>query len=265
MQKIVTLMDRAGVRRTILSARGRISPEQIVEIAARHPDRITPAVRSKGEIYRNDSPKYYKRLEKQLKMPAFGAMAELILWHAQKGAKAAKVVVPLNDRRVTVALAAALERKWPFVAHIEFHAAAGEAAAFMAKLETMLRAHRAHPFALIHMGQLDPDEALRLIEAHPNIHFLTSHSNPVVIASSNQPWTNLFRGKALSREWTQLFTAHPGRFVLAFDNVFAEQWGDYYLEQAALWRQALDGLPHDVAHAVAHKNAERLWRLPAVN
>ena len=49
--------------------------------------------------------------------------------------------------------------------------------------------------------------------------------------------------------------------MLGFDNVFEEHWGRLYVEQVALWREALATLPRDVAHAIAHRNAERLWKL----
>ena len=33
------------------------------------------------------------------------------------------------------------------------------------------------------------------------------------------------------------------------------------MQQVDLWRKALGKLPDEVAHAVAHGNAERLWKL----
>ena len=58
-----------------------------------------------------------------------------------------------------------------------------------------------------------------------------------------------------------MFVEYPDRFVLAFDNVWEDHWGSLYGEQAAVWRKALADLPHDATHAVAHGNAERLWKL----
>jgi len=55
--------------------------------------------------------------------------------------------------------------------------------------------------------------------------------------------------------------AHPERFVFALDNVWLQHWDAFYLEQIKQWRQALADVPPSVAHAVAHGNAERLWRL----
>ena len=263
--KIVPLMDKAGIRHVILSTRGRVKPEQITRFAAKHPDRITASVRSKGGHYDSAAPKWFKFMKKQLSMPGFGAMAEVILWHAQKGNKAPEVVVPPDDKRIRLALKGAKGKGWPFIIHIEF-AASLSAETFMKKMEAMLEDNSDTPFALIHMGQLEAEEAARLLAKHPNFHFLVSHSNPITKADSNQPWIDLFDGgPSLAPRWKALFVKYPDRFILNFDNVWVEHWGDKYVRQAALWRKALSDLPHAVAHAVAHGNAERLWRLPTAN
>ncbi len=265
--RIIPLMDKGGISRVILAARGKVKPNELAALAARHPGRITAAVRTKGGIYRRNHPKYYRLLRKQLAMPQFGAMAEVMMWHAEKGdplnPKAPEVVVPPDDQRVQVALRAALERGWPFVAHIEFAAAGPDRDIFMGKFEALLGQHPDHPFALIHMGQLEAKEVRRLIEAHANVYFLTSHANPIVVSRSRQPWVDLFDADGLAPEWKNLMIQHPDRFILAFDNVWEYHWGSLYLDQIKLWRKALKELPHEAAHAVAHRNAERLWRLPA--
>lgn len=261
---IVPLMDKAGIRHVILSARGKVKPKQITNFAANHPNRVTASVRSKGGHYDANAKKWYKFMKKQLAMDGFGAMAEVIMWHAQKGNKAPEVIVPPDDKRVRTALKGALAKGWPFVIHIEF-AASTDSEEFMEKMEAMLADNPDHPFALIHMGQLEVKDAARLLAKHKNLHFLTSHANPIATQSSGQPWVDLFAGgETLSAEWKALFTKYPEKFILAFDNVFAEHWGDFYTKQADLWRKALKDLPDDVAQKVAHGNAERLWKLPTL-
>lgn len=259
---IIPLMDKAGIRHVILSTRGKVKPGQITGFAAKHPDRITASVRSKGGHYESAAPKWFRFMKKQLSMPGFGAMAEVIMWHAQKGNKAAEVVVPPDDKRVRLALKGAKDKGWPFVIHIEF-AASRSPGTFMKKMEAMLENNLDTPFALIHMGQLEAEEAGRLLAKHPNFHFLVSHSNPITKADSRQPWIDLFDGgRSLASRWKALFVKYPDRFILNFDNVFKEHWGDLYVRQAALWREALNKLPNEVAYKVAHENAERLWKLP---
>ncbi len=265
LEKVIKLMNKAGVKHTILSTRGKVKPEQLIRFANKHKNLITPAIRTKGKIYANNSPKYYKYLDKQLRMREFGAMAEVILWHAKKGDKAPQWIIEPDDRRVVAALNAAIEKLWPFIVHIEFAAAGSDRNRFKSKFLKMVKDNPNHPFVLIHMGQLESTEVNRLLTEHSNLYFITSHSNPVVAKSSKQPWVNLFNGSKLSTQWRSLIVAFPDRFILGFDNVWPAHWGKYYLKQVSLWRNALADLPDEVAHALAHKNAERLWKLTPVH
>ena len=245
---IVHYLDEAGIAHVILSARGKTKAKTIAALARNNPGRNTAAVRTKGGFYKNHTPKYYRVLDVQLGMPDFKAMAEVILWHAEKPSrtgtiKAAEVIVPPTDGRVQTALKATIERGWPFILHIEFAAAGDDAARFMAKMEAILAAHPDHPFALIHMGQLGPNAVKRLIGRHPNVHFIAAHTTPITTERSRQPWVNMFEDGDLTPEWTELIVAHPDRFVLGFDNVWADHWGERYVETATLWRRALAALP----------------------
>lgn len=264
LNSIIQLMDKAGVKRTLLSGRNSLTSGDVAKFAGQHPGRITASVRTKGGAYQNNKKSYYESLEQEVASGQFGAIAELLVYHAQKGNKAPEVIVRPADRRVQTALAHAKKQSWPLVIHIEFASLSPvERIAYMAQLEELLDQSPDHPFMLIHMGQLRSAEVQRLIETHNNVHFLTSHCNPVVTADSKQPWTLLFEGDILAPDWKSLVIRYPDRFVLAFDNVWPEHWGDYYLQQAAYWRKAFAALPAEVAHKVAHGNAERLWKLPA--
>ncbi|MBW2644706.1 MAG: amidohydrolase family protein [Deltaproteobacteria bacterium] len=268
--EIIKLMDKAGVTRTILALRGKNKPEELIEFANRYPDRITPAIRSKGtKYYKNKLKKYRRFLDRQLNMPEFGAMAEVIIWHAEKWKaptgkiKPAKVVIRPDDIRVQDALAICLEKNWPFTLHIEFAAAGDERHEFMAAFEDLLRQHPSHPFVLIHMGQLQAPEVKRLISTHKNIYFIASKSNPIHGSmATGKAIVNLFDGSSFAPEWKTLIVENPDRFIFGIDNTWAKDWRWKYVREVELWRKALKELPGDVANAVAHVNAEKLWRLP---
>lgn len=262
LKNIVELMNEAGIKKTILSARGKRKSNDVANLAQSHPDKVVASVRTKSRHYKRNTKKYYKKLSKQVNSGRFSAMAELLLYHAQKGDLAEEVVVYPDDERVTAAFKAAEEKGWPFILHIEFASlGAGQKDRYLAALDTFLVQHSLHPVALIHMGQLDVSEVKRLINKYTNLYFLTSHSNTIASARSNQPWTNMFKGDVLAPEWAALIIEHSQRFIFALDNVWPEHWRNGYKEQVLLWRNALTRLPPDVAYAVAHKNAELLWKL----
>lgn len=269
MEKVLSLMNEAGVSRTVLSEHGR-STQDVVAAARRHPGRITASINMKipPRLLIENVAKAVRRIQRAGRKPLFGAISEAMLCHEKKGRKAPEILRPFDAPEIRAALAVALQRHWPFVIHIEFGYARsiGRYDYYMRGLEHLLALHPDHPVALTHMGQLGADEVRRLIEAYPNIYFLTSHANPIFSDRSraNLPWTNLFDGDALAPQWRDLVLRHPDRFVLAFDNVYLEDWGDFYLRQARLWKAALAKLPAGAANAVAHRNAERLWNLPAL-
>ena len=266
LNNVIVIMKQGGVSHTILSARGKLKGNALRALASQYPEHITPAVRTKGRPYETGSAKYYKKLEAQVASGGFSAMTEVLLYHAQKGDKAPEYVVYPEDERVRAALRYAMDNHWPFVVHIEFASLYGKKKKrFMESLERMLDQYPEHPFVLTHMGQLNPSECRRLIENHKNLYFHTAWTNPTAVRSSMQPWVNVFKGKRLAPEWRDLFTQYSERFVFALDNVFAEHWSSFYVKQMEYWKKALAELPVEVAHLIAHGNAERLWHIAPRN
>lgn len=262
LDDLIKAMDAAGVQTTILAARSKRTNRDILEWAAEYPQRILPSIRTKGGAYMKNRPKYYTKIARQAQSGRFSAMAELLLYHAPKGNFAPEVIVHPDDKRVSAALDAIREYEWPLILHIEFSSLSRSwKKQFYAELESLLKANPQHPFALNHMGQLSAKEVGILINNHPNIYFLTAHSNTIAVNRSKQPWVNMFAGDKLAPAWRELVISHPERFIFAVDNVLTPHWKHDYTEQLDLWRKALDNLPDDVAHAIAHANAEKLWKL----
>ena len=263
---ILNRMDAGGVYKTILSTRRQRKSREAAELAEQYPDRIVASVRTKGKHYARGTKKYYKKLKKQVNSGRFSAMAELLIFHAQKGDKADEVRIDVDDKRIQKTLEYAIEQEWPLVVHVEFASLrGGERDDYMEALKELLKDNSDHPFAMIHMGQLPHEDVNALIKAHSNIYFLTSHADPVSAVGAKQPWINMMDSDKFKPqfkpEWKQLISEHPERFVFALDNVWGWQWQDTYMKHIKLWRSALSELPQDIAQAVAHGNAERLWKL----
>ena len=260
---VIEKMNKAGVVQAILSARFKQPSEDVIGLAKRYSGRIIPAAKSKTRAFTKGDGWSPDIAAREFKKYDYRAIAELILWHAAKqSVGAGKAAIEPDDPRLTPFLDLARSKGFPLVLHFEFAAMGGsERDRYMAKMETFAAANRDVPVGLIHMGQLGTDEAARLLPKHPNLFFITSHSNPVSTDESRLPWTKMFSGSTLAPAWRALVLRHPDRFVLGFDNVFHFQWNDKFLPAVAYWRKALAGLPDAIAHKVAHGNAERLWKL----
>lgn len=274
---LTDIMYSNRVMQVILSTRG--SGLNAVAFASKTGANIIDSVRSKSKFY-NESiwpvDDYIDFFSTQSDSGYFGAASELLIYHAAKQRKIRdengneliidipEVVVPLNSEKVLYAVNQCILRGWPTVIHIEFAALSVlDKIERMYQFETLLDNHPQHPFVLIHMGQLEIGDVLRLIMRHNNVYFMTSHADPVTDAISEQPWVNLFRPGTLDLEpqWRNAFIHFPTRFIFALDNVFAEHWLQHYTSKMDYWTSAMNSLPDDVANSIAHGNAERLWKL----
>jgi hypothetical protein len=133
---IIRRMDAAGIYRTILAARSGRKPGEVVDFSNLHPGRIVPSVRIKSDSFDKNPAKWRNFVQTQINSGRFRSMSEFLLYHARKGNKAPEVRAYPEDERVRFALAAAIERGWPFVVHIEFAAlSASERERFMAGFE----------------------------------------------------------------------------------------------------------------------------------
>jgi len=265
--RVLSLMDHGGVYRTLLSNHLQRPPESVWAFARHASGRIVPMLRTKGDQGgRNAAARWRDHRRAELASGAYGGIAEMLLWHqGEPELGIPDVRLDVDDELVRSAIEIARAHGWPFIAHIEFDSLSGDARErYMRDLEALVAGDRRMPIVMIHMGQLPPAEIARLIDAHPNLYFMTSHSNPVFSGIDKvKHWQNLFEGRLIAPRWQAMLIAHPDRFVFALDNVFANNWVPRLdLAQMTLWWCALSRLPPDVAHAIAHGNAERLWNLP---
>ena len=262
LETIIPLLDRAGVAQTLLSSRFAQPTSDVLTLAAMHPSRIVPAAKTKTKAFMKGKKGLLEEFTAELQQYDFRAMAEVIMWHAaKKKVGAGKATMQPDDPRLLPLMAAAREKGVPFIAHIEFADLGYAKSGYLEKFKSFLAANPDVSIGLIHMGQLNATDAALLLPAHPNLFFITSHCNPVTARSSNLPWTMMFNGEQFTPEWQALLLAYPDRFVLAFDNVFSYHWDQLFLPQVSFWRRALKTLPDEVAHSLAHGNAEKLWQL----
>ncbi len=262
LDQVMRLMDQAGVNQVILSTRFNQSTRDVLKLALRFPDRIIPAAKTKTKAYMKGKDGFPGEFYDEIRRYDFKAMAEVIMWHAQKkGVGAGKAVIYPDDSRLNPFLETARKKRWPFIAHVEFAGMGTEKTRYMKKFKLFLSKHSDLQIGLIHMGQLSSEDAAQLLTEFSNLFFITSHCNSVIAKSSKLPWTRMFEGVKISQEWKNLLVRFPDRFVLAFDNVFYFQWNNSFIPQVLVWRKALLNLPESVAHALSYGNAERLWRL----
>lgn len=287
---VLKRLKELKISRVLLSVRGCKGwstsdlEARTIKWAQNNPNRISPLVTAKtdGWSFKSLDHSSVNAFRQRAKRDEFIGMGEVLVQHAAHNhskLQYPELDIPMDDKRVKAAIDIAQQRGWPVTLHIELNDNEKKSAQTLSDLNQLLKQNPETQFLLIHMGQIASDEARTLLEQHRNIHFLTSHADNFTAfllrkqkkrGTSQTGWINLFEDNcelsncpdAWKPEWKALITRYPSQFVLAFDNVFPKHWQKPYQIRVGIWRRALKLLPVDVAHAVAHENAERLWNLP---
>ena len=262
-ERVLSLMNHGGVYRTLLSVHLKRPWVEVVAFGKAAPERIIPTVQIKGRGYhKGPRGKFFDRLNDQMGNDAFGAMAEVHVWHDSDGGKYQEIRIDFDDGLFLAAFNEAKRKGWPLIVHIEFASLSYEGKrGYMEKLEEFIRTNRNHPIVMIHMAQLEEPNVRRLLASHPNLHFMTSHASPFY-QFGGKPFINLIDDDKFKPQWKKLILDYPDRFVFALDNVFSKFWmPDLYLDKMKMWWKVAADLPNDIAQAFAHGNAERLWKL----
>lgn len=261
-ERVIQLMDEGGIYATLLAKHKRRSWASVLAFAKAYPKRIIPLIYTK---LKNED-KRLEEIDEQYRSDKFKGVEEVLVWHGKKRNVAPQMVRDFDDWTTRKVIEISLKEGWPVVLHIEFqYMPADERVRLMAGLVKTLEAHPNHPFVLIHMAQLEAPDVGDLIQSHGNVYFMISQTNPGSNAlKKGNPWkfVEMFNGqKRLLPRWRQLFKNHPERFIFALDSVFKFNWEHQHVRQMRLWRRVFQSFPPNVAHAIAHGNAERLWKL----
>ncbi|MDR3523145.1 MAG: amidohydrolase family protein [Acetobacteraceae bacterium] len=135
------------------------------------------------------------------------------------------------------------------------------------------RLYSAYPnqiFVLPHLAFASHDQAAEVLAAHPNVWATISKKdkdNVNLVDEDKEEETGeslVDECSQLKPEWRDLLVRYSTRLMFATDAHKERRWVQY-VEIIRRWRAILGQLPPDVAAAIAHGNAERLYRSPIGN
>ena len=263
LSSIIQDMDENNVSWSILNARVDMQySEDIADFAEDHPDRIKAAASLKLSSMNTDTG-FVNNLTKQVESGRFKAVAEMLLYHAEKFENeisvAPEFMVYPSDIKVQAVINACTQLNCPVFLHIEFVSLEKKygipiRVQFMNELKQILSSNPNQKFILMHVAELYPGECRVLIDDYENIYFTTNFMDLTVLCTG-EPVSDYSES-----DWNTLFMDHPDRFVFAFDRVFPSQW-THYDEDMAYFQDKLSNLPNSVAKAIAFDNAMALWEL----
>lgn len=215
--------------------------------------------------------------------------AEILVEHAHTDHKHSQfrgLNTDLKDPNIRRTIRHIVNNGSPLILHLELNDHPQDKEQNLRDLKELAREIAPHPILLIHMIQIDFDNARALLQEHPNIHFILSTNDPITAVGiqrrleNNWPgqngWINMFdlpvaprgvsntwiKGTNWLPQWKNLIEQYPARFVWAVESVYRGPWVNMHHVKVEFWRYQLGKLEPKTARAVACDNAKRLWSLP---
>lgn len=180
LPSIIQAMDENNVSWSILSARVEMQySEDIAAFAEDNPDRIVAAVSLKLACMNTDTG-FVNNLARQVETGQFKAIAEMLVYHAEKFDKGKSVapefMVPPSDPKVQAVINACAQLNCPVFLHIEFESLVNKYGTpirtqYMNELRQILASNPGRKFILTHVAELNPEACRILIDVHENIYF----------------------------------------------------------------------------------------------
>lgn len=262
LESIIQQMDDNNVSRSILSARQLMDySNEIAAFARANPDRIMAAVSLKLNNMETEA-EFLNMMNLQIQSGGFRAIAEILLYHAEKFDNQGNSTAPehrldVDDNRVHALIQACGQMDCPVFLHIEFASLERIYGTLlrdetMNKLRQLLATYPGQKFIMMHVAELDPQDCRALIVAFGNILFATNFTD-LQVHMDGTPVTGYSE-----TDWNDLFEDYSDRFLFAFDRVFDVQWQRYTGDMNHV-QQRLADLDNLTAQAIAYDNAVSLF------
>jgi hypothetical protein len=224
-EAILAILDRAGVRRALVSS---TPDEGTLRLYEKAPARIVPELRpyrSREDIASwHRDPAVLAYVEEGLKRGIYRGIGEFHLYGGQANTPVMRRITEL-----------AVER------NLVLHAHSDEAA-----VEELFALNPKVKILWAHAGMSSGPEAIgRLLDRYPNLWA------ELALRSDMAP------GGQLDPTWRALFLRHPDRFMVGTDTWVTSRWEALPASMAET-RAWLGQLPREVAEKIAFRNAERL-------
>jgi hypothetical protein len=261
---LTSLFDRLRVR---AAGSGASGPDSIaLDLAEQHPDRVLAfagghelrqLILEHGEaaltIEVPAAARYLEEVGAALREGRFVGLGELLVNNRSSYiAGSPPYHFPADSPLMVRLFELSARYSVPLSVHMDAEAAAVE------QMERLLASNREGTWLWAHTGHVaEPALLARLLRDHPNLYCELSYRLSISPSRTAIP---MDQGGRLRPEWRELLEAFPDRFVIGTDLSYPSH--DAYEGMIAFWRGLLGQLSPQVAAQIAHRNAERLLRLP---
>ncbi|MGA2785738.1 MAG: amidohydrolase family protein [Candidatus Bathyarchaeia archaeon] len=253
--KLLSIIDRAGVQRTVLFPRHGSNDSDTLSVYNKYPERILPYIGFQNKDWLTQKSIFIPYIENQLKSGKFAGLGEVLLRHyAVPTRDAEDYNIPANGEIALQVFAIAANHDIPVTVHLE-----AEKVTIPQFEEAMQKNPKTH-FVWVAEGRADFVTLKRLLNTYSNLYCdiagmdtLRSYGlekNPIIDVNTGKPF----------QEWADIFVANYNRFLFGTNTVFLDQfdmYADFVNFHVNLMNQ-IDGNTNDMINAYFYDNATKL-------
>ena len=278
--KIVQLMDEAGVGRIVLMSNRGATSEELLQAQDRYPGRFIIFVPVVGWGSANTNPRFVNFAERLLQSGRFTGMGEFMFKHYPVAAgggvgrlestspgrdpegqtrEVPMIDVPPDSPLMRQMWALAGQYRVPVIFHMETDGSS------VAALERTLAAFPRVSFIWAHQNpvkthggrfeeharQGDPGLLRRLLARYPNLY-----------ADISLGYESIFyrpaRDRNLPEAWKALYEEYSNRFMIGMDNAYRDMFERFFVRRAGFMRDWIEQLSPEAAELISCGNVHRI-------
>lgn len=255
LDKLLSIMDRAGVQRTVLFPRHGSNDSDTLSVYDKHPERILPYVGFQNRDWLTQKSTFIPYVENLLKSGKFAGLGEVLLRHyAVPSRDAEDYNIPANSEMALQVFAIAADYNLPVTVHLEAENAT------ISQFEEALQKNPRTKFVWVAEGRADFPTLKRLLNTYGNLYCDVAGMDTLrPYGKEKNPIVDATTGKVF-QEWREIFVANYDRFLFGTNTVFLDHfdiYGDLVDFHVNLMNQ-IDGNAPDMINAYFYNNATKL-------
>ncbi len=267
-ERVITLMDHAGISHMLLMARGRRNDALTTEIYRHNPQRILPFVSSMYPGWHRQDKRVLGRAERLLNSGIFKGVGEVMLrYYGIPSKNEPEINVPADSAFIKRLADIIVDHNAVMLVHMEPEPEAVRSLENLLDYKKDLKLIWAHCGTVARTQQwtLGHADIGQLMDRHPNLYTDIAGVQPMSLAPSaglRRPQITDDEGN-LFPEFRQLLEKHSDRVLFGLDTPWLQCWDEVPFKQWVQWADKVVAQLDDsgAAERIMHKNAEKLFNI----
>lgn len=267
-ERVIALMDYAGISHMVLMARGRRNDALTTAIYRHSPQRILPFVSSMYPGWHRQDKRVLGRAERLLNTGIFRGVGEVMLrYYGIPSMNEPEINVPADSPFIKRLADIVVDHNAVMIVHMEPEPEAIRSLENLLDYKKNLKLIWAHcgTVARIEQWSIGHADIGQLMDRHPNLYTDIAGVQPMSLAPSGglrRPQITDDDGN-LYPEFKGLLDKHSDRVLFGMDTPWMQCWDEEPFKQWVQWADKVVAQLEDsgAAERIMHKNAERLFNI----